>query len=161
MRTIRDNFEAGQAKIRLQNEDARRGEFLRAIDGAEETLSDFEIEFLGSFLKWAGTTGVLRPPDLDFRWFTPGRRAVVDGMIHRYGMRSLKSEVQGLKSKLPEATAGCCGYLVRNDETNRRDYCGRPATSKSPRGLELCDEHTSIRAAELAHLRAAKERLRR
>lgn len=157
MRTLRDNFEAGQAKIRLQNEDARRGEFLRAIDGAAETLSDFETEFLGSFLKVRG----VKKLDSDFLWFTPGRRAVVDGMIHRYGFRSLKSEVQGLKSKLPEAAPGHCGYLVRNDETNRRDCCGRPATSKSPRGLELCDEHTSIRAAELAHLRAAKERLRR
>lgn len=154
MRTLRDNVQAGFSVIRSQNEDARRGEFLRAIDDSGENLNDFEVRFVGDFLKWAAE----RKADLDFRWFTPGRRAVVDGMIHRYGMRSLKSE--GSSLKLPTAAAGHCGYLVRNGETNRRECCGAKATVTTGRGLELCAAHAATRAAELKHLREAKERLR-
>jgi len=136
-------------------EDARRGEFLRAIDTAAETLSEFEISFVGDFIKERGGKEIA----MDVTWFTSGRRQVVDNMIHRYGFRSLKSP-SGVATKLPTAATGCCGYLVRSDETNRRVCCGRPATFKSPRGLELCTEHTQTRAAELDHLRKAKERLR-
>lgn len=155
MNTIRDSIEAGKAAIRSQNEDSRRGEFLRALDVAAETLSDFEINFVGGFIKDRGA----HPIEFDFRWFTPGRRQVVDNMIHRYGVRTLKAE-SGSQAKLPIAPAGACGYLVRNSEDNRREVCGAPATTTSPRGLELCAVHTQIRAEELAHLRAAKNKLR-
>lgn len=157
MRTLRDNVDAGQARIRLQNEDARRGEFLRAMDEGGEVLSDFEVSFIGSFMGRMGK----QAPEHDFQWFTPGRRAVVDSMIHRYGFRSLKSEGSGVKSKLPEAAAGHCGYLIRDPDTNRRECCGAPTTVTTGRGLELCAPHAATRAAELKQLRDAKERLRR
>lgn len=158
MKHIQSNFDAGQAKIRAQNEDTRRGEFLRAIDDSDELLSDFETSFVGSFIKWVGARDPVRLPDLDFRWFTPGRRAVVDGMIHRYGFRGLKTHAASFK--LPTAPAGCCGYLVRNGDTGRRECCGAKATTKTGRDLELCAQHAATRAAELQHLRDCKNKLR-
>lgn len=155
MTTLQANLDAGKAKIRSQNEDSRRGEFLRALDVAAETLSDFEIEFVGSFLGRMGK----QSPEFDFQWFTHGRRQVVDGMIHRYGMRTLQP-VSGATKKLPTAPAGHCGYLVRNDETGRRECCGAKATVKTGRDLELCATHAATRAAELKHLRDAKEKHR-
>ena len=155
MRTPPANFDAGQARIRLQNEDARRGEFLRAMDEGGEVLSDFEVSFIGSFMGRMGK----QAPEHDFQWFTPGRRAVVDGMIHCYGFRSLKTPP--VLDKLPTAAAGHCGYLIRDPDTNRRVCCDAPAMSTTPRGLELCEEHALARAGELAQLRAAKERFRR
>ena len=156
MKTLRDNVASGQSIIRSQNEDARRGEFLRAIDDSGEALTDFEIKFVGDFIRERGPQSI----DLDFQWFTPGRRLVVDNMIHRYGFRTLRAPA-GVTQKIPEAPPGCCGYLVRNEDSTRRVPCGAPATTKSPRGLELCTLHTEMRAAELAQLRQAKQQLLR
>lgn len=155
MTTLQANFDAGRARIRSQNEDARRGEFLRALDDSGENLNDFETAFLGDFLKERGG----KTSDADFRWFSIGRRQVVDNMIHRYGFRTLRAPA-GATQKLPEAAPGHCGYLVRDPDSNRRVCCDRPATTQSPRGLELCAEHTVIRVEELAQLRNAKMRLR-
>ena len=151
MITLSDNVRAGDRKIAQQNEDSRRGDFLRAIDGDEANLSDFEVKFVGDFIKARGKSNA----DLDFQWFTAGRRQVVDNMIHRYGLRTLK---QSAAPVVPQAEPGHCGYLKRDEETRKQTPCGAKAVIKLRNGLELCADCNRVREQGLAMLRAAKER---
>lgn len=144
---------AGAAKIREQNADCRRGEFLRAIDAGTENLSDFEMNFIESFLG----ARALVDRALDFQWFTPARRRVVDGMIQRYGMRSLKFEGSAARQPIPQAEAGHCGYLIER-EGRRNQPCGEPAVFKLQSGLELCATHDQERKENLERLRQFKLR---
>lgn len=154
MKTLTDAYAAGRAAVRGQNEDTRRGEFLRAIDAGEANCTDFEINFIEGFLG----DRALKPSDLDFQWFTPGRRKVVDNMIHRYGFRSLKMEANAVAAlKLKAPAPGTCGYLKRDEDNRRNQPCGAPAVIKLRHGLELCNECNQVREQGLAHLRAAKE----
>jgi hypothetical protein len=151
MRTLRDSVRAGQAMIREQNEDARRGEFLRALDASEEVLYQFEESFVSGFVK--DRHG--KEPSLDFQWFTPRRRSVVDHMIKRYGLRTLKPVPR--VRELPDATPGLCGYFVRDQEKGLNQRCNRPATLKIG-DLELCDDCQREREQMLARVRKLRTR---
>ena len=138
---------------RQMNEDCRRGEFLRAIDAAVENLSEWEGRFIQDFLRERSD----RPAADDHKWFTDGRRRVVDNMIHRYGFR--KQQTPNTKVPAP-AREGCCNYLTRQDgRLNVR--CGDPAVTKLHNGLELCEAHLAQRTELQEKLRAAKRRMMR
>ena len=144
-------LEGGQAKIREQNADNRRGEFLRAIDGDEHAnLNDWEIKFVSDFIK--ARAGIAH--NLDFKWFTPGRRAVVDKMIQRYGFRSLRPVQTRM---VPQVEPGHCGYL-KHEEGRRNVPCNAPAVVKLQSGLELCAECDQTRKENLEKLRQFKTR---
>lgn len=144
-----DRYAAGREAIRSQNEDSRRGEFLRAIDGDAVTLNEFEAGFVADFVRQRGKAD----PALDFQWFTPNRRTVVDRMIQRYGMRFVKPVPN--VTTLPPAEAGKCEYLVKGERRNER--CGQPATV-SRNGFSLCAACDEIRARGLQQLRDSKKR---
>lgn len=59
--------------------DLRRGEFLRALDESDYTVTDWEAQFIESFLNFTST----RPGDAA-RWWTPGRRTSCDRMMSHY-----------------------------------------------------------------------------
>lgn len=144
-------LEAGRAKLRAQTEDNRRGEFLRAIDCGQTNVTEFELNFIESFLGDRAT----KDAALDFQWFTPRRREVVDSMIQRYGMRTLSPVA--VRQDIPQAEAGCCGYLVTRDG-RRNQLCGAVAVTKLLNGLELCAPHKQEREENLARLQQLKTR---
>jgi hypothetical protein len=55
-------------------EDVARGNFLRQLDRADIEVTDFEADFIESFLS-----------NKSLNWWTPGRRATCDKMRHTYG----------------------------------------------------------------------------
>lgn len=59
--------------------DTRRGEFLRALGDSEYVVSDWEAQFINSFLDFTSN----RPGD-EPRWWTEGRRASADRMMSHY-----------------------------------------------------------------------------
>lgn len=144
-------YAGGRAKIHEQNEDNRRGEFLRALDCGQTNVSDFEMNFIESFLGDRAT----KDRALDFQWFTPRRRDVVDGMIKRYGFRSLRAPSSALR--IPQAAPGHCGYLVREDG-RANVLCNQPAVMKCNNGLELCAQHDALRTEQMEKLRQYKTR---
>ncbi len=144
-------YDAGRAKIREQNEDCRRGEFLRAIDCGQTAVSDFEMNFIESFLG----DRAAKPADLDFQWFTLKRREVVDGMIRRYGMRTLQPVAN--RQAIPQAEPGHCGYL-KTEDGRRNVPCNQPAVVKLPGGLELCAACQQIRTDVIEKMRQFKTR---
>lgn len=146
------NFRATSDALE-RHHDLRRGEFLRAIDSGVENLSQFEMDFIESFLG----DRALKDAALDWQWFTEGRRKVVDNMIHRYGFRSLKMEAAAV-NRLPPSAPGKCGYLVRPEPGRPQQRCGAAAVIKLRNGLELCNDCNQIREDGIAKLRAARER---
>ena len=138
---------------RVMTEDCRRGEFLRAVDAAVETMSDWEARFIKGFVDERAA----KDASLDHQWFTDGRRRVVDNMIHRYGFRSTKPPLARVPAPARE---GCCNYLTRH-EGRLNVRCGEPAVTKLHNGLELCQEHLDQRTELQEKLRAAKRRMMR
>ena len=149
-RGLARGYAAGRTLIRQQNEDNSRGEFLRALDASVANCSDFECQFIEGVLRDRET----KDAALDFQWFTPGRRGVVDQMLKRYGMRTLRPAP---RLKPPQAAPGCCGFLTR-EEGRRNILCNQPAIIKLNNGLELCAHHDTIRQQEMERLRAFKTR---
>jgi hypothetical protein len=146
-------YEAGRAKIVQQNEDRRRGEFLRALDASQESLTEFEERFVADFMQKYGD----QDHALDWRFFTDGRRRVVDNLMKRYQPGSLKLTTSAASRPIPQAEPGCCGYLTRTQEA-RNVPCNAKAVIKLNNGLELCQEHDDLRKQGLEKLRAAKTR---
>lgn len=138
--------------IRAQNEDRARAEFLRALDDDEEiNLTDFETQFVGSFVAANGPEVSENDPG----WFTPGRRRVTDAMIKRYGARRQPARVTDWTP--PPTQPGTCGYRVTRDE-QRNQPCGEPAVIKLASGLELCGAHDQARREGIERLRRFKAR---
>ncbi|NJL18948.1 MAG: hypothetical protein HC901_01160 [Bdellovibrionaceae bacterium] len=130
----------------IQAEDLRRGDFLRAMDDSGETLYEFEASFVGSFLR--DRHG--KDASLDFQWFTPRRRYVVDQMIARYGRRTTKPVAR--VREIAAAEPGKCAYLVRDPERGLNQRCGQPATCKLGE-LELCDDCRRSREEGFARMK--------
>jgi hypothetical protein len=145
-------YDAGRAKIREQNEDRRRGAFLRALDASDEPLTEFEEKFTADFMQKYGA----QDPTLDWRFFTPGRRRVVEGMMKHYRPPGLNL-ARAASLPTPQAPPGCCGYLTRTDEAFNVP-CGAKAIIKLNNNLELCAEHDRLRREGLEKLRQAKMR---
>jgi hypothetical protein len=144
-------YAAGRAKIVQQNEDRRRGEFLRALDVSDERLAEFEEKFVADFMQKHGD----QDRTLDWRFFTDGRRRVVDNLMKRYRPPGLKTAV--VRAMDAPAEPGCCGYFVERDGL-RNQRCGDPAAITLQNGLELCQAHHKQQQERIEKLRQWKTR---
>lgn len=126
-RGLARNYEAGRKLIDQKNADNRRGAFLRKLDAGKVDLEGFELDFVSSFLG----DRALKDAGLDFQWFTPKRRAVVDRMMHQHDVGSLtlpSSAPIFPRKEIVRADVGTCQYLMREDGAQRE--CGQPAAYK-------------------------------
>lgn len=120
--------------------DSRRAEFLRRLDEAGFEVTEFEAQFLESFLQ-------ARSP----AWWTENRRTVVDKLMERYAARlpefcaHAAAPPPGAKATFPPHVPGECGYLVRGDD-RQLVRCGKPVAFRTPGGLEICADHKQARA---------------
>jgi hypothetical protein len=147
-------IERSREVCREQNADNARGQFLRSLRTANIALTHFEAEFLASFLEH----NLKAEAGLDFKWFSPGRRAVVDRMMKRYcarlplpnaerGIRNSESGNSALRNQPrlrvggPHSELGStCDFFVRDD--GRQQRCGEPATHCSAnQRLVYCTPH--------------------
>lgn len=135
--------------------DPRRVEFLLALDAAEFSVTEWEAQFLESFMK--------RPDALTAR-FSDAQRRAIDGMRrmyeHRLPCQSVSQRISESVSEriIPPCAAGACGYFVRGGESGRQQRCGQPATKKTNQGLELCEAHYNQRVEYLEKMRVMKQR---
>jgi hypothetical protein len=129
--------------------DSERLTFLRALDAAQDIeVNNFEALFIESALRYQTTSPA----------FSEKQRAIIDRIWCRYGPRLPESAIRNPQSAiLPTATAGTCGYIIR-DDSGRPQHCGAPAAVKLPRGLELCAEHDRQRLEHVARQRQIKSR---
>jgi hypothetical protein len=68
------SFGAGRQRVREINADGRRMDFLKQLDDAEFSVTDWEAQFITSFID--------QP-----RGFTDGQRKAVDQMMEKYQPR--------------------------------------------------------------------------
>ena len=112
----------------------RRAEFLRALDKSDLVVTDWEAEFIGSFLnahRW-------------YMWFSDGRRASTDKMWMKYGAElkmpfHVAAREDSRPTRIEDAKAGCCQFLVYDDGTAR--CCNDPATQQRRNGFRYCTTH--------------------
>ncbi|HEX3889444.1 MAG TPA: hypothetical protein VHX90_01220 [Verrucomicrobiae bacterium] len=110
-----------------------RAEFLRKLDKSELIVTDWEADFIASFLRayrW-------------WNWFTPGRVGSCDKMIVKYGREpeiAFNFPMQETKTvKIPEADPNGCEFLTY--ETFYPKPCNAPATKMRKNGFRYCTPH--------------------
>lgn len=132
---------AGRAQVQEIISGRALGQFLRKLDASKHDLSQFEMDFIESFLGDRATKDV----ELDHQWFTPKRRSVVNGMIQKYNVGNIQHSTLNVQPSTPapiaRAESGCCQYKVRGDGPQRE--CGDPGAYKgrSRPFLIYCKEH--------------------
>lgn len=145
---------AADQRSQLETEDLRRGKFLRALEDSELIVTDWEAQFIASFLDFTSN----RPGD-EPRWWTPGRRDAADKMMSHYAevANQLPAHAPAPTPALPASEPGKCGYLIRGDD-RRQHRCNQPATVTLHHGLELCAAHNRERLAQLERQRQFNQR---
>lgn len=133
--------------------DMERIEFLEKLDASEIMLSDWETEFIESYMQ-------ARSEGREQRWFTEGRRRSTDKMRdyyaeelwekngsrwQRHGPTSSPHQVE-----IPEANTDGCMYLVRG-ENGLQTPCNEPATCQTRAGFRYCETHRQIAAEACKH----------
>jgi hypothetical protein len=111
--------------------DRERGIFLRKIAKTELMLSEWEQNFVSSYLASTGSN-----------WFTPGRREAVDRMRRKFGHEPeigmpYPLEVEPTKPAPADPTG--CEYLVRGDGLEW--HCNEPAALARASGFRYCQNH--------------------
>ena len=112
--------------------DAERCNFLRKLDGSELLVSDWEAQFIESFLRASQPT----------QWFTPGRRVSADKMRMKYGgepeikMPFFSDRVAA--PVLPDADPTGCQFMVRDEERRQRP-CNDTAAWQRLNGFRYCE----------------------
>ncbi len=126
--------------------DMERITFLEKLDGSELLLTDWEQEFVGSFMQ-------ARSEGREQSWWTAGRRASADKMLDRYAVElgeknGSRWQRHGPTSsprrvEIPAANPGCCMYLVQ-DESGGQRPCNEAAKWRAGNGFLYCDAHGAI-----------------
>jgi hypothetical protein len=123
-------------KSRPDITDSDRSKFLEKLSHAARAsdvmLNSFATEFVGSFKK------VQRHE----QWMTDGRRSKCDELRGEYGATigmPLPPDPNAVvnRPKTPEADAGCCQFLIRDDD-RRLVPCNAPAVLQRRNGFRYC-----------------------
>jgi len=119
----------------------QRAEFLRKLDGSDLVVTDWEAQFIASFLgayRW-------------WNWFTAGRQASVDQMWMKYGaMLALPYPVArptGKNLPIEDAAPDACQYRVMED--GRQRVCNEPAELMRANRFRYCRAHGDQVRADL------------
>lgn len=111
-----------------------RAGFLRKLDQSDLVVTDWEAEFIASFLnsyRW-------------YMWFTPGRIAACDKMILKYGHEpEIGFDFTPTRPvEFPAVHPNGCQFLVNAADNDRRQKpCNEPATKMRRNGFRYCDVH--------------------
>lgn len=135
--------------------DQERSDFLRKLDGSELLVSDWEAQFIESFLRESNPA----------HWFTPGRRVSADKMRMKYGNEpEIKMPFFSERVAAPvfeDADPIGCQFMVR-DEDRRQRPCNDVATWQRLNGFRYCESHAEAvksdlkRRGKMLHLVAFK-----
>lgn len=112
-----------------------RAAFLRKLDASDLMVTDWEADFIGSFLQASHW----------WNWFTPGRVKSTDRMWMKYGPDlempyPLKGfELQQAKVKIAEADENGCNFIIYDGP--RGHECNEPATKVRRNGFRYCAGH--------------------
>ena len=127
--------------------DEERSDFLRRLDASDVTVTEWEAEFLASFLAYVNP--------VNFWLGFERRREACDKMRKRYEHQLPSPKLP--RRPQPVAQPNRCAYRIR-DERGEPRFCGEPAICRTQQGLELCKAHDELRAEQVQRLRELKAR---
>jgi hypothetical protein len=123
----------GRHQCQTELEDQRRLALLKRLQKSGLRVTEWEEGWMEAILRREAALGESHAPHV----LSERERAKCDQLGRAYGARLYATAPLPLP---PPAAPGHCGFTVRGED-GRRVRCGAKAQWRTPRGLELCQEH--------------------